>query len=335
LFWLSPITAWIGWPSTVPPKSAAIAREWFDTGGVDAVTDLPVTPVALAVQQIAKEKQRTVMITASAINEFTSKFCTPVSTHWADDVHAMTTGTAKQVVANGGKTWFFVTVDFTFGHALQAAATAVIEANGGKVLGAATFPIGNTDFSSQLVTAQSSGAQVIGLAAVGNDQVNAIKQAAEFGLTRGNGKTLAGFLIYITDINSLGLAQAQGLTLSSGLYWNQTDASRAFSKRYFAERHAMPTRNQASVYIATRHFLKAMAQAGTRDALAVGKAMRALPVDYLGRPASVRADGRVLYDVTLYRVKTPAQSTAPWDDYQPIGTLAAAEAFLPMNPACA
>jgi branched-chain amino acid transport system substrate-binding protein len=324
----------VGDTQNKPDVAGALARGWFDTDGVDAITDLPLTPVALAVQQIAKEKQRTVMITASAINEFTSKFCSPVSTHWADDVHAMTTGTGKLVVQNGGKTWFFITVDFAFGKALEGAATAVIQANGGKVLGDTYFPIGNSDFASQMVGAQSSGAQVIGLAAVGNDQVNAIKQAAEFGLTRGNGKTLAGFLIYITDIHSLGLEMTQGLTLSSGFYWDQTDASRAFAKRFFAERHAMPTRNQAAIYTATLHFLKAMAQAGTRDAVAVGKAMRALPVDYQGHPASVRADGRVMYDVTLYRVKSPAESKAPWDYYAPIGSLPAADAFLPMNPAC-
>ena len=152
---------------------------------------------------------------------------------------------------------------------------------------------------------------------------------------RGTGKTLAAFLVYLTDIHALGLQAAQGLALSSGFYWDQTDASRAFAQRFFAEHKAMPTRNQASVYLSTRHFLKAAAQAGTRDALAVGKAMRALPVDYFGRPADVRADGRVMYDVTLYRVKAPADSHAPWDYYTPIGTLPAAEAFLPMNPACA
>jgi branched-chain amino acid transport system substrate-binding protein len=209
-----------------PDVAAALARDWFDKGGVDAVTDLPVTPVALAVQQVAKEKERTVMITAAAINEFTSKLCSPISTHWADDVHAMTTMTAKQVVKDGGDSWYFITVDFSFGKALQAAASAVVAANGGKVLGQSYFPIGNTDFGSQLLAAQSSGAKVIGLAAVGGDQVNALKQAAEFGLTRGNGKTLAGFLIYITDIHALGLPVAQGLALTSGFYWDQTDASR-------------------------------------------------------------------------------------------------------------
>jgi len=318
-----------------PDVASALARDWFDKGGVDAVTDLPVTPVALAVQEVAKEKHRTVMITAAAITEFTSKLCSPYSTHWADDVHAMTTMTAQQVVKDGGNTWFFLTVDFSFGKALQAAAGAVIEANGGKVLGAATFPIGNTDFSAQLLRASTSGAKVIGFAAVGDDLVGAIKQSAEFGLATGNGKTLAAFLVYLTEIHALGLQAAQGLALSSGFYWDQTDASRAFAQRFFAEHKAMPTRNQASVYLSTRHFLKAVAQAGTRDSLAVGKAMRALPVDYFGRPASIRGDGRVMYDVTLYRVKSPAESHAPWDYYTPIGSMSAAEAFLPMNPACA
>jgi branched-chain amino acid transport system substrate-binding protein len=317
-----------------PDVAGALARRWYDSDGVDLIIDLPVTPVALAVQQAAKEKMKSVIITAAAISEFTSKFCAPISTHWADDTHAMTTGTAKQVVANGGKTWFFITVDFSFGKALQQAATEVIVANGGKLLGSATFPLGNTDFSSQLVQAQASGAQVVGLAAVGNDQVNAIKQAAEFGLTKGSKQTLAGFLVYITDIHALGLAATQGFVLSSSFYWDQTDASRGFARHFQASRNAMPTRNQACDYAATLHYLKAMAQAGTRDPIAVNKAMRALPVDYFGHKASVRADGRVMYDVTLYRVKTPAESKADWDFYASIGTLPAAEAFLPMNPAC-
>jgi branched-chain amino acid transport system substrate-binding protein len=317
-----------------PDVAGALARKWYDAEGVDAIIDLPVTPIALAVQQAAKEKLRTVIITAAAISEFTSKLCSPVSTHWADDTHAMTTGTAKQVVANGGKTWFFITVDFSFGKLLQEAATGVITANGGKVIGTATFPIGNTDFSSQLVQAQSSGAQVIGLAAVGNDQVNAIKQASEFGLTKGGKQTMAGFLVYTTDIHALGLAATQGFVLSSSFYWDQNDQARTFAHRFHAERKAMPTRNQACDYAATLHFLKAMAQAGTRDPIAVNKAMRAMPAAYFGHQASIRADGRVLYDVTLYRVKTQAESKEDWDFYAPIATLSAAEAFLPMTPSC-
>ena len=315
-----------------PDVAGTVARQWYDTG-VDAIIDLPVTPVAASVQQIAREKGRTVMITAAAVTEFTSKNCSPVSSHWADDTHALTAGTGKVLTDLGGKTWFFITVDFSFGAALQAAATGNVEAAGGRVIGTAKFPIGNTDFSSQILQARSSGAQVVGLAAVGNDQVNLIKQAAEFGLQDG-GAQLAGFLVYITDIHALGLAAAQGLSFSSSFYWDQNDASRAFAQRFFAERHAMPTKNQASVYAGTLHFLKAMAQAGTREPVAVNKAMRATPVSFFGRPATLRQDGRLLVGLTLYRVKKPADSRAEWDLYTPIGSLPAAEAFAAANPAC-
>ncbi len=316
-----------------PDIAGALARGWYDSG-VDAVIDLPVTPVAAAVQQIAREKQRTVMITAAAISEFTSRNCAPISSHWADDTHALSTGASQVLTAAGGRSWFFITVDFSFGAGLQAAATSVIEANGGKVIGSTKFPIGNADFSSQIIAAQSSGASVIGLASVGGDQVTLIKQAAEFGLQK-SGAKLAGFLVYITDIHALGLDVAQGLSFPAGFYWDQSAAARAFAKRFAAERGAMPTKNQASVYAGVAHFLRAMAQAGTDDVLAVNKAMRALPVGYFGRAATLRADGRLLYDVSLYRVKPPAESHAPWDYYTEIGTIPAAQAFLPISAACA
>lgn len=309
-----------------PDVAAATARSWYDQG-VDAIIDLPLTPVALAVQQVAKEKNRTVMITASAISEFTSKFCAPASSHWADDTHALTTGAA---MLQPGGTWFFITVDFSFGLALQNLTAAAIEANGGKLLGSAKFPIGNTDFSSQVVAAQSADPQIIGLAAVGNDQVNLIKQLHEFGLH----KKLAGFLVYITDIHALGLEVAQGLSFASSFYWNQNDEARAFGKRFMQERKAMPTKNQALNYVGTLHFLKAMAQANSADPVAVNKAMRALPVDYFGRKASLRADGRLMVDLSLYRVKRPDESKTPWDYYEDVGSVPADKAFLPMNPAC-
>jgi branched-chain amino acid transport system substrate-binding protein len=316
-----------------PDVAGSIARAWYDSG-VDAIIDLPVTPVAAAVQQVAREKSRTVMITASAVSEFTSKNCAPISSHWADDTHALTTGVAKLMTGPKSRTWFFITVDFSFGEALEAQTAKAIEANGGKVIGDVKFPIGNSEFSSQIVAAQNSGASIIGLAAVGGDQVNLIKQAAEFGL-RKSGVQLAGYLVYITDIHALGLEVAQGLSFPAGFYWDQNDDSRAFTKRFMVERKAAPTKNQAVNYTSTLHFLKAMAQAGTDDPIAVNKAMRAMPVSYIGRPASLRADGRLLYDVTLYRVKRPDESRGPWDYYTAIGTLPAAEAFLPMNPACA
>ena len=316
-----------------PDIASATARQWYDDG-VDAITDLPVTPVALAVQGIAREKSRTVMITAAAVTEFTSKFCSPVSTHWADDTHAMAEGSSQVITKAGGTSWFFITVDFSFGAALQAEATKVIEANGGRVLGDSKFPLGNTDFSSQILAAQSSGAKILGLAAVGNDQVNLIKQLAEFGLQGKTGQTLAGFLVYLTDIDALGLDVAQGFRFPTSFYWDANDGTRAFAKRFFAERRAMPTQNQANIYAATLHFLRAMAEAGTRDPVAVNRAMRARPLDFFGTPTTVRADGRVLHDLTLYRVKTPGESKAPWDYLAPIGSIPASDAFLPANPAC-
>jgi branched-chain amino acid transport system substrate-binding protein len=316
-----------------PDVAGATARQWYDQG-VDAITDLPVTPVALAVQQAAREKSRTVMITAAAITEFTSKFCAPISTHWADDTHAMAASIGELITKAGGTTWFFVTVDFSFGAALQAEATKVIVANGGRVYGDAKFPLGNTDFSSQIVSAQTSNAKVIGLASVGGDQVNLVKQLAEFGLQGKTGQTLAGFLVYITDIDALGLDTAQGLRFPSSFYWDQSDGTRAFAKRFFAERRAMPTQNQANIYAATLAFLKGMAKAGSRDAIAVNKAMRADPLDYFGQQTTIRTDGRVLHDLTLYRVKTPGESKYPWDYLAFIGTIPATEAFIPANPTC-
>lgn len=316
-----------------PDVAASLARRWYDEG-VDAIVDLPVTSVAAAVQQIAREKNRSVMITSAAATDFTTTTCSPTSTHWADDTHALAVGAALPVVRAGAKTWFFISVDYAFGAALQRDATAQIEQNGGSVLGSTRFPIGNADFSSMLLQAQTSGAQAIGLAAVGSDLVNLVKQAAEFGLTQPGGPVLAGFLIYITEINALGLPAAQGFTFPSGFYWNQSDAAQAWSRHFFSIRKTMPTRVHAAVYTATRHWLRAAGQAGTTDAGAVGRAMRLLPVDYLGRPASVREDGRVIYDLPIYRVMRPGQPREPWDYYERIDTVPAHDAFLPMLPKC-
>ena len=317
-----------------PDLAASLARQWYD-GGVDAIVDLPVTPVALAVQSIAKEKSRTVMVTAAAVSEFTSKLCSPVSSHWADDTHAMAAAAGQVLTGKGGTDWFFITVDFSFGAALQTAATEVIQAAGGRVTGTARFPIGNADFSSQVAQAQASGAKVIGLAAVGGDQVNLIKGAAEFGLGRSGGQTLAGFLVYSTDITALGLPVAQGLSFGSNFYWDTNDGTRAFGRAFARDRKAMPTKNQAAVHAATLHFLKGMAAAGSGDASAVNRAMRATPVDWFGTPTALRADGRLLAEVVTYRVKTPAESTGADDIFTPIGRIAPETAYLPMNPACA
>ncbi len=316
-----------------PDVAASVARQWYDSG-VDVIVDLPVTPIAAAVQEIAREKIRSVMISAAVVTEFTSKTCAPISTHWVDDTHSMVSATTRAAVEDGGRKWFFVTVDYSFGHGLQASATALIEAAGGKVIGNAVFPIGNTDFSSQIVAARSSGADIIGLAAVGNDQVNLIKQFGEFTAGAGRKQRLAGFLVYITDIHALGLPLSQGLTFGSGFYWDQNDQARAFARRFEAGRKAMPTKTRAAVYTSCLHFLKSMQKAGTSDPIEVNRAMRSLPVNNFGRPATVRADGRVIYDLTLYRVKSPAASRGPWDYFEAVGSIPAAEAFLPMTRVC-
>ncbi|MFO1115649.1 MAG: ABC transporter substrate-binding protein [Beijerinckiaceae bacterium] len=317
-----------------PDVAAGIARRWFDTEGVAAIVDLPVTPIAAAVQQLAKEKNRSVLITASATSDFTAKWCSPVSTHWADDSHALAAGTAKAISASGPKSWYFLTVDIAFGAALQRDATEVIEATGGKVLGASKHPVNAPDFSSLLLQAQNSGAQEIGLASVGGDLVNEIKQAHEFGIGKDGKQSLIAFLVYIQDINALGLNTAQGLNVTSGFYWDQNDKARDFSKRFFEKRKMMPSKDHALIYTAVKHYLQGVDKAGTDEAVAVNKAMRAAPVDYFGRPATVRGDGRVLFDLTLYRVKKPAESKAPWDYYEKVRDIPAAEAFLPANPSC-
>ena len=316
-----------------PDIAATIARRWYDRDGVDAIVDLPVTAIGLAVQQVAREHGRTVMITAAATADFTRKYCSPTSTHWADDTHALTAGTARAVIQGGGTSWFFITVDHAFGRALQEATTTVVEQAGGRVVGAARHPIGETDFAALLLQAQLSGAKVVGFASVGGDLVNAIKQAHEFGLTGRTGQTLATFLTYITDIHALGLSVAQGLTFAESFYWDQNDESRAWSRRFFADRHAMPSKNHALIYTSTLHFLKGMRAAGSADPLTVNRAMKALPVSYFGRPANIRSDGRVLFDLTLWRVKAPAESFHPWDYLAPVRVIPRAEAFSPVNAA--
>ena len=317
-----------------PDIASTIARRWFDTERVDAVVDLPVTAIALAAQQVAKEKNRTVMITAAATADFTAKLCNPTSSHWTDDTHALTAGTARAVFQRGGKSWYFVTVDHAFGNALQKAASDVVTSLGGQVVGASRFPIGNADFSSFMLQAQSSGADVVALAAVGDDFTRAVKNANEFGLMTGK-QIVAGFLVYITDIHALGLKVAENLTFSEAFYWDENAETRAFAKRFFDQVGIMPTKNHALVYTSVLHYLKGIDKAGTDEAVAANRAMRAMPVAFFGKDATLRADGRLLYDPVLYRVKTPAESKAPWDYYEKVRAIPASEAFLPMNPACA
>ena len=313
-----------------PDVASAVARRWFDVEGVSAIIDLPVTPIAFAAQAVAKEKNRTVMITAGATTAITDKFCAINSSHWADDSYALATAIATLETEGGAKTWFFLTVDTAFGAALQGQASKTIEAKGGKVLGAIKYSLGASDYSSPLLQAQASGADRIGLAGA-SEAANEIKQGAEFGIGRDGKQALVGFLVYITDVHALGLQTAQNLKLTSSFYWDQNDPARAFAKRFFAARNQMPTRNHAAIYTAVKHYLEAVKAVGSDDAAAVGKAMRAAPIDYFGHAAQMRADGRVLYDLTLYRVKTPGESKAPWDYYEKVRDIPAAQAFKPQN----
>jgi branched-chain amino acid transport system substrate-binding protein len=316
-----------------PDIAATIAQRWFDLDKVAAIVDLPGTPAALAVQSLAREKSRTTLITAAPSSDITAENCTLVSTHWADDTHALTVGAVRALVERGNRSWFFITVDSPLGHELQSQATPVIDAIGGKVLGTSKFPSGAPDFSPALLQAKSSGADAIVLASEGEDLRRLLKQANELGFSDGK-PTINGTLVYITDVHALGLEVAQNLTFGAGFYWDQSDASRAFASRFVAETGSVPTKNHAAVYTAVRHYLRAVDHAGSDDAITVNKVMRQLPVDYFGRPATVRADGRVIYDLTLYRVKTPAESKYAWDYYVPIKTIAKEDAFLPMNAAC-
>lgn len=317
-----------------PDVAVAIARRWFDQDGVGVIVDLPVTPVAFGVQNAATQAKRSVMITASAASELYTKSCSSVSTHWADDTNSLAAGTASRLMAAEKADWFFISVDISFGAALQRAATQVIEARGGKVLGSVRHPTGTSDFSSLLLQAQASGARYIGVTSVGNDLVNALKQANEFGIGRDGSQSLVGFLVYITDIHSLGLAVTQGLTVTSGFYWDQSDAARAFAKRYREKTGLMPTKNHAEVYTSVLHYLRAAAATKSNDPVAVNRQMRAMNLDVFGTPATVRADGRVLYDLGVYRVKAPAASKGAWDYYERIATIPQGEAFLPANPDC-
>ena len=317
-----------------PDIAATVARRWYDRDGVDMITDLPVTAIGLAVQQVARERGRTVMITAAATSDFTAKHCSPTSTHWADDTHALTAGTARAVIENGGKSWFFITVDHAFGVALQTETTQVVQASGGTVLGAVRHPIGAMDYAGYLLQAQSSGAQVVGLASVGGDLINAIKQAAEFGLGAKSGQQLATFLTYITDIHALGLPVTQGLTFASSFYWDQNDAARGFAKRFAAERHgAMPTRTRPRSMprpcISSRRCSSAAAPTRWPSTRPCNRCRS------IGRPPGLDPGGRAgaVRSLALPREATGAECRRV-GSLRETSRYPQAEAFLPANAAC-
>ncbi len=306
------------------------AREWFEKDKVDTATELVTTSVALAVQKIAKDKNKVVLMSGPGSTAITNENCNDVSVHWTYDTYAVANGTAKAVTQTGGKKWFFLTADYAFGHALEKDASGVVKANGGEVTGSVRHPFPGTDFSSFLLKAQSSGAQVIGLANAGGDTVNAIKQAAEFGITPK--QSLAGLLMFITDVHALGLRTAQNMYLTEGFYWDLNDETRAWSKRFFAQHKRMPTMVQAGQYSSVMHYLKAVKAAGTDDTAKVMAQMKKTPVnDFFARNGKIRDDGRMVHDMYLLQVKKPADSKTPWDYYHVKATIPAAEAFQPLS----
>jgi branched-chain amino acid transport system substrate-binding protein len=311
---------------------AAKAREWFDRDGVTAIADLTNSAVALAVQGIAKEKNKVVLFSGPATTALTNDSCSPVGFHWMFDVYSQSVGGVKAMIDKGGKSWFFITVDYAFGHSLQKGAADMVNALGGSVLGSVLHPLNVPDFASYLLQAQTSGAQVVALANGGQDVVNAIKQAREFGIARG-GQRLAALLVFLSDLRALGLDNAQGLTYVDGFYWDYDQDTRAWSDRFAkAFRSLKPTMTQAGVYSSVLHYLKAVAQTKDTDGAVVAARMREIPIeDAVMRNASIRADGRVVHDMYLYEVKTPAESTDSWDLSRLVATIPAADAFQPLS----
>jgi branched-chain amino acid transport system substrate-binding protein len=310
--------------------AATTARKWFDVDGVSAIADLTNSAVALAVQQIAKEKGKVTLSVGPATTRLTNEDCSPTGFHWAFDTFSQAVGTAKAVVAQGGKSWFILAADYAFGHQMAADLERVVKENGGTVLGQVRAPTGTMDFSSFLLQAQASKAQVVGLANAGADTVNSVKQAGEFGIAAG-GQKLAGLVVVISDIHALGLKVANGLLFTTAFYWDRDDASRAWSKRFFDRTGRMPGMVQAGTYSAVLHYLKAMQAAGTADGKAVAAKMREMPVDDFFAKGNIRADGRLMHDMYLVEVKTPAESKRPWDYYKVLRTIPAEDAAQPLS----
>ena len=316
-----------------PDVGSNIANTWFDVDKVDVIVDVPNSGVALAVSEIARQKNKLFLATGPATSDLTGPKCNANTIHWVYDTWALANGTGKAVVKAGGDTWFFLTADYAFGYALERDTTAVVEANGGKVLGKVRVPLNNNDFSSFLLQAQASKAKVIGLANAGGDAINSIKQAAEFGIARG-GQSLAGLLVQAGDVAALGLPTAQGLVMTEAWYWDMNDNNRAWTKRWQVERPGkLPSMIHAGVYASVLHYLKTVeALKSDGDGKAVADKMKAMPTDdRLFGKGTIRPDGRKIHDMYLFEVKKPAESKGPSDYYKLRATIPAAEAFRPLK----
>jgi branched-chain amino acid transport system substrate-binding protein len=310
-----------------PDLASSIARQWFDEQGVQMISDLTTSSVGLAVQEVARAENKLIINSGAASSDIDGKNCAPTGLHWVYNTVALANGTGAAVVKAGGDTWFFITADYAFGHALERDTTAVVQANGGKVIGSVNVPLNSPDFSSFLLQAQASKAKIIGLANAGGDTQNSIKQAAEFGIVEG-GQKLAGLLIFVADVHSLGLKTAQGLQLTESFYWDQDDQTRAWSKKFFDKTKKEPTMIQAGVYSSITHYLEAVKATGSLDAPTLVKELKSKPInDFLIRNGHLRDDGMLVHDMYLYEVKKPSESKGEWDLYKLIATIPGEEAY--------
>ncbi|ABQ32950.1 MULTISPECIES: ABC transporter substrate-binding protein [Bradyrhizobium] len=309
-----------------PDLASSIARRWYDTEGVDMITELTTSSVALAIQDLSKEKKKIDIVVGAATSRITGDACTPYGFHWAYDTRALAVGTGGALVESGGDSWFFMTADYAFGYALEKDTSDIVTSKGGKVLGSVRIPLNSSDFSSFLLQAQSSKAKIIGLANAGLDTTNSIKQAAEFGIVKG-GQKLAGLLMTLSEVHGLGLEAAQGLVLTEGFYWDHDDKARAFSERFMKRTGRMPSMIHAGTYSATLSYLKAVKAAGTKDSDAVAAKLKELPVDDAFAQGKVLANGRMVHDMYLFEVKKPSESKKPWDYYKQLATVPGDKAF--------
>lgn len=308
----------------------SIARRWIENEQVDAISDVTNSAIALAVQQLTRDTNRVALFSSPGTTDLTGKQCSPTGFQWVYDNYSNAVAPVKGLIKQGKKSWYFVTADFAFGHSLEKIGMAEVKELGGTVVGSIRNPFNSADMSPYLLPAQASGAQVIFLANAGKDLTTAIKQSHEFGIVQG-GQTLAAPIMFITDVHSLGLEIAQGTSFVEGYYWNYNDETRAFAKRFYDKRGAMPTALQAGVYSSISHYLKAIQAAGTDEAKAVAAKMRELPVnDFFAKNGVVRADGRMVHDMYLVKVKKPSESKAPWDYYDILETIPGDQAFLPL-----
>jgi branched-chain amino acid transport system substrate-binding protein len=314
-----------------PDVGANIVREWIDVQGADVIVDVPTSSVALAVTEITRDKNRVFLVSGAATTQLTGEACSPTTIHWTYDTYALAVGTGRAMVQEGGDSWFFITADYAFGHQLEEDTSNVVQEQGGQVLGSVRHPLSSADFSSYLLQAQGSGAKVIGLANAGTDTTNAIKQANEFGITQA-GQQLAALLMFLSDVNALGLDVAKDLVLTTGFYWDMNDETREWSQRFNERVGQMPTMVQAGVYSSVMHYLNAIKAAGTDEATAVVEQMKATPVnDFFAKNGTIREDGRMVHDMYLARVKSPEESKEPWDYYEILRTIPGDEAFLPIE----